>query len=116
MQRLSDEQMRSQPADFLAEELRGRVAQALAAFDMMLMFPQAGDDLNDPTTAWPDDRQRVTVGRRTVTEVAPGPGDACDRISFLHWPTPGVEFNDDPTLRARPAPYALSLVKRTRPQ
>ncbi|MBL6457418.1 catalase family peroxidase [Belnapia sp. T6] len=116
-QRLSEEQMRSLPADFLAEELRGRVAQAPVAFDMVLIFPQAGDDLNDPTTAWPDDRQRVTVGRLTVTEVAPGPGGACDRISFLALANPpGAEFSDDPTLRARPAPYALSLVKRTRPQ
>lgn len=116
-QRLSEEQARSLPADFLAEELRGRVAQGPAAFDMMLILPQPGDDLNDPTTAWPDDRQRVTVGRLTVTEVAPGPGGACDRISFLALAnTPGVEFSDDPTLRARPAPYALSLVKRTRPQ
>jgi catalase len=116
-QRLSEEQMRSLPADFLAEELRGRVAQAPVAFDMVLIFPQSGDDLNDPTTAWPDDRPRVTVGRLTVTEVAPGPGGACDRISFLALAnSPGVEFSDDPTLRARPAPYALSLVKRTQPQ
>jgi catalase len=116
-QRLSEEQTRSLPANFLAEELRSRTAQAPAAFDMMLIFPQAGDDLNDPTTAWPDDRQRVTVGRLTVTEVAPGPGGACDRISFLALAnSPGVEFSDDPTLRARPAPYALSLVKRTRAQ
>ena len=116
-QRLNEEQTRSLPADFLAEELRGRVAQGPAAFDMMLIFPQAGDDLNDPTAAWPDDRQRVTVGRLTVTGVAPGPGGACDRISFLALAnSPGVEFSDDPTLRARPAPYALSLVKRTRPQ
>jgi catalase len=117
MQRLSDEQMRSMPADFLADELRGRVAQSPVSFDMMLIFPQAGDDLNDPTTAWPDDRQRVTVGRLTVVEVAPTAGGACDRISFLALANPpGVEFSDDPTLRARPAPYAISLTKRTRQQ
>ena len=116
-QRLSDEQIRSMPADFLADELRGRVAQSPVAFDMMLIFPQASDDLNDPTMAWPDDRQRVTVGRLTVAEVAPAAGGACDRISFLALANPpGVEFSDDPTLRARPAPYAISLSKRTRPQ
>ncbi len=116
-QRLSDEQLRSLPADYLAEDLRGRVAQAPVAFDMVLIFPQAGDDLNDPTTAWPNDRLRATVGRLTVTEVAPGPGGTCDRISFLALANaPGVEFSDDPTLRARPAPYAVSLSKRTQPQ
>lgn len=116
-QRLSDDQMRSLPADYLVDDLRSRVAQAPVAFDMVLIFPQPGDDLNDPTTAWPDDRQRVTVGRLTVTEVASGPGGACDRISFLALANaPGVEFSDDPTLRARPAPYAVSLSKRTQPQ
>jgi catalase len=116
-QRLSDEQMRSLPADFLAEELRGRIAQAPAAFDMMLIFPQAGDDLNDPTVAWPDNRPCVTAGRLTVIKVAPGPGGACDRISLLALANqPRVELSDEPTLCARPAPYAVSLSKRMRAQ
>ncbi|WP_158292427.1 catalase family peroxidase [Paracraurococcus ruber] len=112
--RLTEEQMRSLPTDFLAEELRGRVARAPVAFDMVLQFPGPGDDLNDPTMAWPDDRPRTTVGRLLVTEVAAGPGGACDRISYLALANaPGVEFSDDPILRARPAPYAVSLSKRS---
>jgi len=113
VERLTDEQLRTQPADYLAEDLRRRVAQGPVAFDMVLQFPEAGDDLNDPTVAWPADRPRVTVGRLVVTEVAPGTGGACDRISYLALANPpGVTFSDDPILRARPAPYAISLSKR----
>ncbi|WP_237215528.1 catalase family peroxidase [Falsiroseomonas oryziterrae] len=111
--RLTEEQMRTMPADFLADELRRRVAAAPVEFDMVLQFPGPGDDLTNPTVAWPDDRPRAVVGRLAVTEVAPGPGGACDPISFMTLDqAPGVEFSDDPTLHARTAPYAVSLSRR----
>jgi catalase len=113
VQRLTEEQMRSLPGNYLADELRQRVAAAPVEFDMVLQFPGPGDDLTNPTIAWPDDRPRTVVGRLTVTEVASGPGGACDPISFLTLDqVPGVELSDDPTLQARAAAYAVSLSRR----
>ncbi|HZF77556.1 MAG TPA: catalase family peroxidase [Acetobacteraceae bacterium] len=112
-QRLTEEQMRSLPADFLADDLRRRVAAAPVEFDMVLQFPGPGDDLTNPTVAWPEERPRTVVGRLSVTEVATGPGGACDPISFMTLDMPpGVELSDDPTLQARAAPYAVSLSRR----
>ena len=112
-QRLTEEQMRTLPANYLADELRGRVAQAPVEYDMVLQFAAAGDDVTNPTVAWPDDRPRAVVGRLSVTEVAPGPGGACDPISFLQLDqAPGVTYSDDPTLHARTAAYAVSLSRR----
>jgi catalase len=112
-QRLTEEQLRSLPGSFLADELRGRVAAGPVEFDMVLQFPEAGDDLNNPTIAWPDSRPRAVVGRLTVTEVAPGPGGACDQVSFMILDqAPGVELSDDPTLQARAGAYAVSLSRR----
>ncbi|MGG5822783.1 catalase family peroxidase [Falsiroseomonas sp. HW251] len=112
--RLTEEQMRALPGDFLADELRRRVAAGPVEFDMVLQFPAAGDDLNNPTVAWPEDRPRAVVGRLTVAEVAPGPGGPCDRISFLTLEQPpGVEMSDDPILQARAGAYAVSLSRRT---
>jgi catalase len=114
VERLTAEQMQSLPRDYLADELRRRVAAGPVEFDMVLQFAAPGDDVTNPTVAWPDDRQRVTVGRLTVTEVAPGPGGACDPISFMILDqAPGVEFSDDPTLHARTPAYAVSLSRRT---
>ncbi|WP_207539274.1 catalase family peroxidase [Sabulicella rubraurantiaca] len=114
-QRLSEEEMRTRGTDFLGEEIRRRVAQGPVEFDMVLQFAQPGDDASDPTVAWPDDRPRATVGRLTVTSVEAGPGGPCDGISFMNLDMePGVAFSDDPTLHARPAPYAVSLTRRTR--
>jgi catalase len=42
--RLTEEQARALPSDFLADELRRRVAAAPVEFDMVLQFPGPGDD------------------------------------------------------------------------
>lgn len=111
--RLTEEQMRTLPSDFLADEVRRRVATGPVEFDMVLQFAGPGDDLTNPTVAWPDDRPRAVVGRLTVTEVAPGPGGACDPISFMMLDqAPGIEYSDDPTLHARTGAYAVSLSRR----
>jgi catalase len=113
VQRLTDEQMRTLPGDYLAGDLRQRVAAAPVEFDMVLQFAGPGDDVTNPTIAWPEDRPRAVVGRLTVTEAAPGPGGACDPISFMTLDQgPGVEMSDDPTLQARAAAYAVSLSRR----
>ncbi len=113
--RLTAEQLTTMPADFLADDLRRRVAAAPVEFDMVLQFPAPGDDLNNPTIAWPDDRPRTVVGRLTVSEVAAGPGGACDPISYMILDQePGIAFSDDPTLHARGSAYAVSLSRRTR--
>lgn len=112
--RLTAEQMQTLPRDFLADDIRARIAQGPVEFDMVLQFPGAGDDLTNPTVAWPEDRPRAVVGRLTVTSVAAGPGGPCDPISFMTLDQePGISFSDDPTLHARAAPYAVSLSKRT---
>lgn len=112
--RLTEEQMRSLPGDFLADEMRRRIAAGPVEFDMVLQFPGAGDDVNNPTVAWPEDRPRAVVGRLTVTEIAAGPGGPCDRMSFLTLDqSPGVEYSDDPTLAVRTGAYAVSLSRRT---
>ena len=113
--RLTEEQMRTLGPDFLADELRRRVAAGRVEFDMVLVFPGPGDDLNNPTIAWPEDRPRAVVGPLTVTAVEAGPGGPCDPISYMNLDMePGIAFSDDPTLHARAAPYAVSLTRRTR--
>jgi catalase len=115
--RLTAEQMQSMPRDFLADELRRRVGQGPVEYDMVLVFPAQGDNLLDPTTAWPADRPRATVGRLTVTSVAAGAGGPCDGISFMQLDMePGIQMSEDPTLQARAAAYAVSLTRRTQPR
>ncbi len=113
VERLTDEQARTLGPNFLADELRARVGRGPVEFDMVLQFPAAGDDVNNPTIAWPADRPRSTVGRLVVTAVEPGPGGACDPVSFMVLDQePGVSLSDDPTLAVRAGSYAVSLSRR----
>jgi catalase len=114
VERLTEAQMQSIGPNFLADEIRRRVAAGPVEFDMVLQFPGQGDDLLNPTIAWPEDRPRVVVGRLSVTSVEPGPGGPCDPISFMILDqAPGIAMSDDPTLQARAAAYAVSLSRRT---
>jgi catalase len=114
VERLTEAQMQSMGANFLADELRRRVASGPVEFDMVLQFPGQGDDLLNPTVAWPADRPRAVVGRLSVTSVEAGPGGPCDPISFMILDqAPGIEMSADPVLQARAASYAVSLSRRT---
>lgn len=113
VERLTAEQMQSFGSNFLADELRRRVASAPVEFDMVLQFPGPGDDLLNPTIAWPDDRPRIIVGCLIVNEVSAGPGGPCDPMSFMILDqAPGIEMSDDPVLQARASSYAVSLSRR----
>lgn len=110
---LTDEELRTRPDDFLADELRARVKQAPVAFRFQFQLAQAGDNLTDPTVAWPDDRPVVTAGRLVVDFVEPAAGGACERMTFNPVVLPaGMKPSADPVLLARAAPYALSLGRR----
>ena len=110
---LTDEQMKSMPDDFLAADLRQRVAAAPVVFDFKLQLAEAGDPLTDPTQVWPDGRRVVSAGRLVIDAVEPGAGGACDKITFNPLVLPqGIKPSADPVLLARPAPYALSLGRR----
>jgi catalase len=110
---LTDEQLKAMPDDFLATELRDRVAKKPLVFDMKLQLAEEGDNLLDPTVAWPSTRLVLPVGQLTIDSVVAGPGGACDAITFNPLILPkGINPSADPVLNARSAPYALSLGRR----
>lgn len=110
---LSDEQLKDLPNDFLADELRQRVARTPVRFDYQLQLADAGDNLLDPTQAWPDNRQRLSAGRLVIDRVEAGAGGACDRLTFNPLVTPqGIVPSADPVLNARAAAYGVSLGRR----
>jgi catalase len=113
VQGLTAEQMQSLPGNFLFDELRQRAARGPVAFDMMVTLAQPGDEVSNPTIAWPADRPAVNVGRLTVTAVSPDDGGSCRAIIFNPTALPaGIEPSADPTLPARAPSYAVSLSRR----
>ena len=110
---LSEEQLKTGPTEFLAAEMRQRVAQAPVVFGFRLQLAEAGDDLLDPTQAWPDSRREVAAGRLVIDQVAADQAGACDRMTFNPLVTPrGITPSADPVLQARAAAYGVSLGRR----
>ncbi len=110
---LTDEQLKTLPDNFLADELRQRVAAAAVAFDFRLQLADKDDQLTDPARVWPDSRRQVSAGRLVIDKVEAGPGGACDKVTFNPLVLPdGIKASADPILLARPAPYGISLGRR----
>jgi catalase len=109
------EELAKHPQEHLFDELEGRLRQGAVAFRLDLELAREGDPVDDPSAFWPDDRERVTVGRfeltRPITEAEIG-----DPV-MLHDPTlvtDGIEVSpDDQIIAARRGAYLLSVAERT---
>ena len=110
---LTDEQSKALPDEFLADELRKRVASAPATFDFKLQLADKSDQTTDPTKQWPESRKWVSAGKLTVDKVSGGMGGDCDKITFIPFMLPkGMKPSADPVLLARAPAYAVSVSRR----
>lgn len=76
------------------------------------MIAGDGDAIDDPTERWPDERQRVDVGRLELTALGSTEGEDSLIFDPVNVP-PGVECSDDPLLAARSRAYGVSYARRT---
>ena len=108
---LTDAETRALGKNYLHEELERRFASSPPSWELRVQIATEEDDLTDPTTAWPDEREVITLGRMTLTEFA---GRDCDGMIFDPARlTEGIERSDDPILHARSGAYSVSFERRT---
>ena len=108
---LPSEQAKERGPDYLRDEI---LARPETAFRLIVVVAEDGDDVDDPTVAWPEKRERVDVGRLVLT----GPETKRERDGdiLVFDPvrvTDGIELSDDPVLLFRPRAYAVSVARRT---
>lgn len=111
---LTDDEGAARDRDYLQQEIVERAQDGGAAFTIFAVLAEEGDDPDDPTVAWPDERERVALGRLVLTgpETAREQGD--DVLVFD--PTrvsPGIECSGDKILHARSTAYSASVARRT---
>ena len=85
-----------------------------AVFTLSVQLAEPGDSTDDPTVAWPAERERVTLGRLEVTAAAIDRERGGDILVFD--PTrvcDGIECSDDPILHFRSVAYAESVFRRS---
>jgi catalase len=102
-------------ANFLSQDLNRRLAAGPLLWDMVVQIAAPGDPITDPSQAWPDTRQEVTLGTLSVKQAEAQADGACRDLNFdpLILPT-GIAASDDPVLHARSAAYSVSFNRRER--
>lgn len=111
--RLSDEELKSAPANFLESALIARTQQGAAKWDMMVSLGEAGDAENDPTVLWPENRRVFRAGTLSITAAMAQKGAECEGINFdpLQMAA-GILPTEDPILHFRSPAYAHSFARR----
>jgi catalase len=111
---LSAEDAEARGPDYLQDDLAPRLANGPGAFALLAHIAESGDDVDDPTVPWPDQRRRVTLGRLEVTGLAHDREQGDDVLVFDPTRvTDGIELTNDPILHFRTDAYAESVLRRT---
>jgi catalase len=110
-QTLSSGDAKARGRDYLQEEI---LARGESAFRLQVIVATEEDAVDDPTVAWPEEREHVEVGRLVLD----GPDLERERDGdiLVFDPTrvtDGIDLSDDAVLRFRPTAYSMSVERRT---
>jgi catalase len=111
---LEPEEAKARGRDYLQQEIAERLTEGAAAFRLFVVIADEGDAVDDPTIAWPDEREKVEVGRLELT----GLDDSRERDGDVMVMDPtrvvdGIELSGDQILRFRAHAYAVSVERRS---
>lgn len=113
---LSADEAAKQAPNYLMEELPARFAQQPVQYRLLVQVAEKGDNVNDPTAVWPEDRKLVELGTLTLKSPVANSQQAEQGIMFNPLMLPdGIAPSDDPVLLARPGAYAVSYGRRLTP-
>jgi catalase len=108
---LSKGEAKRRGRDYLFEELAERLVREPVRFELEVRIAETGDEVDDPSSTWPEDRRRVTVGTLEITAIDEQADDSIifDPMRLVD----GIEASADPVLAYRPGVYDLSYARRT---
>lgn len=110
---LSAEAAAAKDANYLFDEIAARLADGPVKFKIVAQLANEGDEVNDATIHWPEDRKVFEIGTVVLTE--PVADNAAEQKHMIFDPIPrvdGIEPSDDPLLELRAAIYLLSGRRR----
>ena len=82
-------------------------------FTLELQIAGPGDAVDDPTSVWPPERERVRAGTLELTELETERETDGDVLVFDPTRiTDGIELSDDPVLQFRHRAYTESVTRR----
>lgn len=107
---LDAEEAASKANGFLEARLKQQISTDGVSYRLEAVLGQPQDSINDPSVQWPAERERVVLGRLTLTSAG---GQLCDSVNYdPNRISRGFRASDDPVLRMRSVAYAISFGKR----
>lgn len=111
---ISKAEARKRGRDYLQKEIAERLAREPARFRLELQIAADDDPVDDPSVAWPSERETVIAGTLELTGLDPERESGGEVIVFDPVRvTDGIEPSDDPVLRYRPRAYSVSAERRS---
>jgi catalase len=111
---LPEDELDGLAPDYLQDELRARLESGVVRFRLVARLAEEGDPLDDPTAAWPEDRERVELGTLELTGLDSSREVGDDVLVFDPTRvTDGIETSDDPILHIRSHAYSTSVERRS---
>ena len=106
---LSDEEAKSKDPAFLHNEIQTRLIDGGASFTLWAQIAEEGDQTDDATVHWPEERKQVKLGAVTLESIADTNDETQRTIIFDPVPrVEGVEASDDPIIDMRASVYLIS--------
>jgi catalase len=113
---LSKDEAAKQPPNFLMDEITARVTKGPVLFALKAQLAKPGDPIDDPTKAWPKDRETVAIGVLKIDKVDPDSAKTERQLLFLPTNlTDGIEASNDPLISSRTQAYGVSYSRRATP-
>jgi catalase len=110
---MPDEELEGASPDYLQDEVRERLGREPVAFRLLARIAEEGDPVDDPTAAWPEEREAVELGRIELTELDTTRETGDDVLVFDPTrATDGIECSADPILHIRSHAYSVSVERR----
>jgi catalase len=109
---LSDEQAKHESADYLRDEFGERLRQGPVRFSLVLQIAGTGDDLSNPSIAWPDTRRTLELGEISISRSVADNDLANQALLFNPSALPDGIAAADPMIAARSGAYAESYGRR----
>jgi catalase len=111
---LSDAEAHEREPDYLSRELAERLERGPVGFSLRLQLAGEDDPIDDPTAAWPEDRETVEAGRLEVSALAFDRDRDGDVLVFDPTRvTDGIVCSPDPILAVRSQAYSVSVERRS---
>ena len=109
---LGPEELAQKDPQFLSAEIKERVAKESFGFKFYAQVAEKGDNIENPSIAWPDSRRRVLLGTVKIDRLSANTPEEDKATQFNPGNIPaGIEMADE-MVKLRAAAYPVSVKER----